>query len=1037
MSEVRKRFHFSLLAATLAILGLLLAVSAYIVDLDYDVASSLPADDPAISGARYMMKNHPLQDQLVINVTVSAADPEMLVKVGDVVVQELRKSRLFKRIGMGELRDSFPMLMQHLLDNLPILFTREDLEKKIRPLLAPHQVKSRLITALNQLAGMEGVGRGAALTRDPLGLSGLVLAKMSHLSPAGGARFYRGHLVSPDNRHLLILASPNRPGTDTAFSRLLVRRLATLEILVDRRFQEDGIGVELTAVGTFRASLDNEVTAKADTRRAILYSVAGIALLLLFSFPRPLIGIMALVPALAGTVIAFFLFSVFYGSISILTLGFGGAIISITVDHAIAYFLFLDRPWQTTGKEAARETRAVCLLALLTTVGAFLTLSISGFPIMSQIGQFAAVGIAASFIFLHTLFPRLVPELQPAQKNREPILQRAVSRIGKAGSGWWALAALCFGVVMLLFARPDFNADLASINTVRPETIAAEEKISNIWGDVFSRVYMAVEADNLADMQQKSDRLLNLLEADWKSGQFDQIFVSSMIFPGERRAGRNYADWRAFWTKQRISALKKEIRSVSAELGFSPSAFNPFFRQLSGRQPGVPVLTERFSKMIGISLLHANGKQVQFLTLKPGEQYTAGDFYRRYQREPSLTLFDGKYFSEQLGNYLMSTFLKMVAIIGGSVLILVFLFFLSWKLTLIAALPVLFAMSSTLGTLNLMGHPLDIPGLMLSIIVIGMGVDYSLFFVLSYQRYGDENHPSLGLIRMAVFLASASTLIGFGVLNSADHQLLKSAGLVSLLGIGYSLIGAFVILPPLLRRTFVTGRRRALKNALQSENRIVRVLSRFQYLEAYPRMFARFKIQLDPMFPELDRYVDFSGRILDVGCGYGVPACWILDRFPGARIFAVDPDPERVRIASRVIAEKGQAVTGEAPELPFKEQELDMALLLDMVHYLDDEKLLATLREIHSRLSADGKVVIRVTIADPNQTSVWRRLETIRLRLCRQPCYFRSEGELRLLMERSDYRVEAVDPSGVQREETWIMARPGALSEAISDQVKL
>ncbi len=1035
MSAGKRSFHLPLAVATLAVLGLMLAVAAYRIRFDFDVAASLPSGDPTISSARYMLKHHPLHDQVVIDIGISSPDPDRLVQVGDIVVQELKKSGLFKRVGLGELRDGFPALMQYLLENMPILFMRSDLEKKVRPLLAPHRVKARLVSSLNQLAGMEGVGRGAMLTRDPLGISGFVLGKMSRLSPASHARFFRGHLISADNRHLLIVASPSQPGTDTEFSRRLVRRLQTLALLVERRFQEDNKSVVMTTVGTYRAALDNELTAKADTRRAILYSVIGITVLLLFSFSRPWIGILALLPALAGTIIAFFLFSVFYGSISILTLGFGGAIISITVDHAIAYFLFLDRPYQTTGQEAARETRAVCLLALLTTVGAFLMLSISGFPIMSQIGQFAAMGIAASFIFLHTLFPRLVPGLQASGKNRLPLLQRAITKLDRVGNGKWVIGALVFGIVMLFFARPHFNTDLGSINTIRPETAKAEKDISRVWGNVFSQVYMAIEGENLADMQLKSDRLLNLLEADQDSGQLEGVFVSSLVFPGERRANRNYADWRAFWTRQRISDLRKEIRSVSAELGFSTTAFEPFFRQLSRRQPSTPNLPERLAAMMGITRMSEGGKWVQFLTLKPGERYVAEEFYRRYQQEESLMLFDAGYFSTQLGDFLMSTFLKMVVIIGVSVLCLVFLFFLSWKLTLIAALPVLFAMVSTLGTLNLLGRSLDIPGLMLSIIVIGMGVDYSLFFVLSYQRYGEEDHPSLRLIRMAVFLASASTLIGFGVLNSADHQLLKSAGLVSLLGIGYALIGAFVILPPLLHKLFVIDRRRVMKRALRSENRTVRVLSRFMYLEAHPRMFARFKIRLDPMFPEIDRYVDFSGRILDVGCGYGVPACWILDRFPGARIFAVDPDPERVRIAGRVIGDRGTAAIGSAPDLPFDGQKLDIALLLDMIHYLDDSQLVKTLQRIRSQLNRPGKIVIRVTIPDPNSMTIWRRIETIRLKMRRQAVYFRSEKELYTLIERCGYTIESVDPSGVRREETWIMAGVADLPEAISEQV--
>ena len=205
-------------------------------------------------------------------------------------------------------------------------------------------------------------------------------------------------------------------------------------------------------------------------------------------------------------------------------------------------------------------------------------------------------------------------------------------------------------------------------------------------------------------------------------------------------------------------------------------------------------------------------------------------FYERYKS--SGKTFDPSFFSLRMGNLLFSTFVKILFIVGLSVIVLLFLFFLDLKLTFIALLPVLFALVSTLGTLKLIGHPIDIPGLMLSIVVIGMGIDYSIFLVRSYQRYGDDSHPSFGLIRMAVFMASASTIIGFGALCFAEHSLLRSAGLTSLLGISYALIGTLLILPPLLKYLFQTRENDISTPAKERD----RVLRRYKKMEPYPRL---------------------------------------------------------------------------------------------------------------------------------------------------------------------------------------------------------
>ena len=119
--------------------------------------------------------------------------------------------------------------------------------------------------------------------------------------------------------------------------------------------------------------------------------------------------------------------------------------------------------------------------------------------------------------------------------------------------------------------------------------------------------------------------------------------------------------------------------------------------------------------------------------------------------------------------------------------------------------PITFALIATLGTLKIIGHPLDIPGIMLWIIIMGMGINYSIYYVCFYQRYRDESLPEMDTVKLAMFLASFTTLIGFGVLAFASHALLRSIGIVSLLGIFYSLIGAYFILPVLMKKIFISG----------------------------------------------------------------------------------------------------------------------------------------------------------------------------------------------------------------------------------------
>jgi SAM-dependent methyltransferase len=355
--------------------------------------------------------------------------------------------------------------------------------------------------------------------------------------------------------------------------------------------------------------------------------------------------------------------------------------------------------------------------------------------------------------------------------------------------------------------------------------------------------------------------------------------------------------------------------------------------------------------------------------------------------------------------------------------LLLFVFFLDWKLTAISLLPVLFAMSCALGLMSLIGHPIDIPGLMLSIVVFGMGIDYSLYVVRSFQRTETADHPDTLLIETAVFMASTSTLIGFGVLVFSEHSLLKSAGLTSLLGIAFASAGTFAILPPML--SFFYRRQKHSMQAPQSIDRGVAL--RYKKREAYPRLFARFKIKFDPMFSELPQIVKSLGqvkRILDVGCGYGVPAAWLLEYFPGSIVYGFDPDRERERVAKLALGERGRIQYGYAPEIPELPEPMDAVFILDIIHFLSDPQLERTLTELARRMRPHGKLVIRAVIPPANGNYSWTwRFEALKMKIGEISPTFRPSGKISRMIEMAGFCLEYTGLSGGNVESSWFLAR--------------
>ncbi|MBI5603260.1 MAG: MMPL family transporter [Deltaproteobacteria bacterium] len=799
------RFPWPLVMVVIIGLGLLFLIGRYRLAIDTDIVAALPQNDPVVADGRYVISHHPIQERIVIDLGHRGTDPEFLISGGELVEKVLGESGLFKTVGLRQYEKLFPDLIAHVAGHLPILFSEQDLQEQVGPLLSSENIRRTLTNTYSTLTSLEGIGQASLIARDPLEFRNIVLKRLSLLGSSQNVVMIKGQLLSADKRHLLIIAEPLTSGYDTAFSRKVTALIEDISLRLNRQSSGPDSFI-LTPVGAYRAALDNETAAKKDTQRALLVSTIVIALLLLLGFPRPWIGLLALLPAFGGTIIALFVYSLFQKSISILAIGFGGAIISFTVDYGIAYLLFLDRPYETQGMKVTKEVWPLGLLAMLTTAISFAFLFLAGFPALSQLGVFAALGVVFTYILVHAVYPFLFPKVLPAKRQGILPLQRLSDRLvrGKKKTVW---AVGLFGVVMLFFARPDFRVDLQSLNTVGDPTLAAEKLIEGVWGNVLNRVFLAVEGRTMAELQEKEDRLADLLEAETAKGTIAPAFSPAMLFPGELRARRNFQAWQSFWTKERITGLRQEIESLAPKLGFTPGAFAPFLATLKEKTVPAPPIPEACFPFLGI--VKQQGKNwAHYATIQPGSAYQGAVFYKTLTTKDLAKVFDPLLFSDHLGEMILKGFSRVVLIVGVTTFLVSLLYLLSWRLTFIALMPTLFSLVCTIGTLRLLKQPLGIPVIMAAAVVIGMGTDYALYLVRAFQRYGDEHHPSVGLIRLSVFLSFATTFIGFGVLAFSSHVLLKNAGLVLALGIGYSYLGTVAFVPPLVKniRQRPTGR---------------------------------------------------------------------------------------------------------------------------------------------------------------------------------------------------------------------------------------
>ena len=158
---------------------------------------------------------------------------------------------------------------------------------------------------------------------------------------------------------------------------------------------------------------------------------------------------------------------------------------------------------------------------------------------------------------------------------------------------------------------------------------------------------------------------------------------------------------------------------------------------------------------------------------------------------------------------------------------------------------------------------------------------------------------------------------------------------------------------------------------------------------------------------------------MDIGCGYGVPAAWFLERYPGAAYTGIDPDAGRVRVVARIAGENSTVKAGGAPDIPMVSKPVNLVIMLDIVHFLGDDELKQTLQQIHNRIKPGGHLLLRAAVP-PTRRAPWAWwFDNFRLKLNQvRPCH-RSPEQIKSMLIQANFAINLMQPSGTKGELVW------------------
>lgn len=503
-------------------------------------------------------------------------------------------------------------------------------------------------------------------------------------------------------------------------------------------------------------------------------SLIGIVILILACFrsARPLW--LALLTIASGCLIALALTLVVFGSVHLFTLVFGASLIGVSIDYTFHYLaeeLFGGSQWRP--EYGLRRVLPGITLGLITSVIAYSALTVAPFPGLQELAVFSSGGLIGAYA---TLLCCAMWLPRASGTRRRPVLARLSSGYVRfwesmpATRRWVAAAA--FGALALAGALAVELDDDISILQNRPLDLQREEaRIAELLGEIPGNAFLLVSAPSAEETLKVEERLRGGLDELAASGALHDYLAVSRTVPSAARQRRSVEAYSAL-VDARLAELHEALGVPDAATGVAREALTRPVEAFSVDEwLSHPVSEELRSLWIG-----RVGQATGSIVLLEGIDDLAA------VREvadgfPGVTVVDkASELSRLLGAYRVRVSWLLAAGYVGILLLLALRY--GPGRAAIVLIPPLLAGAAAFGAASLPNAPANLFNVLALILVLGIGIDYTLFIA--------ESRGEIESTIFAITLAAATTILSFGLLALSETFAIRSFGLTVLVGIACS-----------------------------------------------------------------------------------------------------------------------------------------------------------------------------------------------------------------------------------------------------------
>jgi predicted exporter len=702
------------------------------------------------------------QTSKILFVRLNASTPEELAKLSQSLKGRMIKSGLFKSVVNGEvdydIRDFEELFKYRYL--LSTSLTKSTFGKT--------NLEHNLAKRLDEIRAGMGMILKQTIESDP---TNTFIEYLRNTKSWQEPILKYGVWFTRDRKSALLIARTDTDGFN------LSRQNDAIE-LIHQSIKELRNGLQVTVdisgPGVFAVATRDRIK----QTLTVLSAWGGclILLIMLLAYRSLILIVLVGIPLFTAILTAILVTNVIFGHIHGITLAFGITLLGVCLDYPVHFFSHLRHDQSAT--DTIKTIWPTLRLGVITTGLGYLVLLWSGFSGLSQLAVFAVVGLGIALILTRWVLPEWIPEHYHAH-YQTGIMFRVLESKWRSRFGIPTVIAVCIVITVLLLLHKGriWEQDIAALSPIPEDARMLDQQLRHQLGVPDVNYLFILTNNNPEILLQETEEFVSNLAPLMTDGIVRHIYSPTDVLPSQARQLQRQT------LLPEKAELEASVKNATQHMPFKPDIFSPFIQAVENSRYLQPltwqdIQTTPLAKIVDSDFFKQRNQWISIIRLGGIIDKTALEKWLQNHPEVKSSYLNLHQTASRIIRQYQRKAVYWLAS-GGVVMVLVLLIFTkSFGETMRIILAPILAVIFSLGIQVLFGMQLNLFHLLSALLIVGIGVDYSLFFNRTAKDKCEQQQSLHGVI-----VSASSTLVAFGILVFSEIPVMQAIGQTVAIGV--------------------------------------------------------------------------------------------------------------------------------------------------------------------------------------------------------------------------------------------------------------